>query len=83
MESRNVKSKTTNILERPLSRGKSDVSLSSFAFLFSEYVQVGAVVVVFVNFITKIWNWCRDFLLRSEMIMMILWRNEVSETFYL
>ena len=39
MDSRNTKNKTTQILDRPLSRGKSDVSLSSFAFLFSEYVQ--------------------------------------------
>ena len=31
--------KTRSILDRPLSRGKSDVSLSAFAFLFSEYVQ--------------------------------------------
>ena len=39
MESRSSKGKNVQILDRPLSRGKSDISLSSFAFLFSEYVQ--------------------------------------------
>lgn len=39
MESRGSKSKNVQILDRPLSRGKSDISLSSFAFLYSEYVQ--------------------------------------------
>ena len=39
MDSRTGKNKNTQILDRPLSRGKSDVSLSCFAFLFSEYVQ--------------------------------------------
>ncbi|KAF3637996.1 Trafficking protein particle complex subunit 5 [Capsicum annuum] len=29
----------TNVLERPLSKGKQEVSLSAFAFLFSELVQ--------------------------------------------
>lgn len=29
----------TNILDRPLSRGKGEVSLSCFALLFSEVVQ--------------------------------------------
>ena len=37
MESR--KNKHVNIIDRPLSRCKSEISLSSFAFLFSEYVQ--------------------------------------------
>ncbi|XP_028092588.1 trafficking protein particle complex subunit 5-like [Camellia sinensis] len=29
----------TNILDKPLSKGKQEVSLSAFAFLFSELVQ--------------------------------------------
>ncbi|KAG4149983.1 hypothetical protein ERO13_D05G367100v2 [Gossypium hirsutum] len=29
----------SNILEKPLSKGKQEVSLSAFAFLFSELVQ--------------------------------------------
>lgn len=39
MDSRSSKNKHVHILDRPLSRGKTDISLSSFAFLFSEYVQ--------------------------------------------
>ncbi|KAB2024433.1 hypothetical protein ES319_D06G086900v1 [Gossypium barbadense] len=29
----------SNILEKPLSKGKQEVSLSAFAFLFSELIQ--------------------------------------------
>ena len=34
-----MSSKTVNILERPLSRGKYEVNISSYALLFSEIVQ--------------------------------------------
>lgn len=34
-----TKSNNSNILEQPISRGKKEVSLSAFSFLFSEIVQ--------------------------------------------
>ncbi|XP_028401143.1 trafficking protein particle complex subunit 5-like [Dendronephthya gigantea] len=34
-----IRKKTTNILERPLNKGRNEVHISSFALLFSEIVQ--------------------------------------------
>eukprot|EP01118_Nematostelium_gracile_P000376 TRINITY_DN103_c0_g1_i2.p2 TRINITY_DN103_c0_g1~~TRINITY_DN103_c0_g1_i2.p2 ORF type:complete len:144 (+),score=32.36 TRINITY_DN103_c0_g1_i2:79-510(+) len=34
-----LKKKPTAVLNKPISKGKGEVSLSAFAFLFSEYIQ--------------------------------------------
>ena len=39
MSARNLSPKVPNIVDRPLPKGRGEVSLSSFAFLFSELVQ--------------------------------------------
>merc|ERR1739848_108677 len=44
-----MSSKSTNILDRPLSKGKYEVSISSYALLFSEIVQYSQSRVFTVN----------------------------------
>ncbi|RDD47813.1 Trafficking protein particle complex subunit 5 [Trichoplax sp. H2] len=38
-KSASIQRKSTNILEKPLSKGRGEINLSTFAFLFSELVQ--------------------------------------------
>jgi len=49
----NVSNKVGAILNKPLSKGKTEVSLSAFSFLFSEFIQYSQVRVNNINELEK------------------------------